>query len=218
MSFCGRVKVLYKNSCFVYLVLAGFFRFFGGYSLGFLSGGFFEERFPEYTSEFGYMNAAVIIGGGLPASLLGGYLSDKYESRYGSVKGLIAGMGALAAIPFIFITYAIQPGFWGSIFSYYFGYFLAEMWYGPSHAQINNMFPSEYQGFAIAVFNLLGAIAGTISTLLLGWLKTVYESEDNTDEENAQISGYILTGGVIFSYLICGPLFIISGNKYAASL
>lgn len=127
------------------------------------------------------MNAVVVIGGGLPASILGGYLSDKYESRYGSVKGLIAGIGALAAIPFIFITYAIQPGFWGSIISYYFGYFLAEMWYGPSHAQINNMFPSEYQGFAIAVFNLLGAIAGTVATLLLGWLKTIHESEDNTD-------------------------------------
>ena len=162
------------------------------------------------------MNAVVVIGGGLPASLLGGYLSDSMESRFGSVKGLIAGCGALAAIPFIIIAYAIQPGFWGSILSYYVAYFLGEMWYGPSHAQINNMFPSEYQGFAVAVFNLLGAIAGTIATLLLGWLKTKYDTGD--DEKDAQINGYILTGGVLFSYLSCGPLFIYSGILYARQL
>jgi len=143
-SFWGRMKVLWANSCFLYLVAAGALRFFGGYSLGFLSGNFFEKRYPDYVNQFAIMNAVVVIGGGLPASMVGGWLSDKYEDRYGNVKGLIAGGGALAATPFIVIAYTVQPGFWGSIISYYFAYFIAEMWYGPSHAQINNMFPSEY--------------------------------------------------------------------------
>jgi len=43
----GRVKILLKNSCYMYLVLAGAMRFFGGYSLGFLSGEFFEQRWPD---------------------------------------------------------------------------------------------------------------------------------------------------------------------------
>jgi hypothetical protein len=43
------------------------------------------------------------------------------------------------------------------------------MWYGPAHAQINNMFPSEYQGFAVAVFNFSGAVAGFIALNILGW-------------------------------------------------
>ena len=51
------------------------------------------------------MNAIVVIGGGLPASMLGGWLSDKYEEKFSSIKGLIAGIGALFAIPFIVITY-----------------------------------------------------------------------------------------------------------------
>ena len=162
------------------------------------------------------MGFVVTVGGGLPASMLGGILSDRLESRFGSVKGLIAGVGALAAVPFIIIAYAVQPSFWGSIWSYYIAYFLAEMWYGPSHAQINNMFPSEYQGFAVAVFNLLGAIAGTIATLTLGAIKTKYDTGD--DEYDAKVNGYILTGGVLFSYLLAGPLFIMSGNKYANQL
>ena len=133
-SFWGRMRILWNNKCFLYLVAAGFCRFFGGYSLGFLSGPFFEKRFPDYTNQFAYMNTVVVVGGGLPASMLGGWMSDKFEHKYGSMKGLIAGVGALVSAPFIFISYTIQPGFWGSILSYYVAYFTAEMWYGPSHA------------------------------------------------------------------------------------
>ena len=133
-SFWGRICILAKNSCFLYLLAAGFCRFFGGYSLGFLSGPFFEKRFPDHKDQFAYMNAFVVIGGGLPASMLGGWMSDKFEHKFGSMKGLIAGVGALVAAPFIFVSYTIQPGFWGSICSYYVAYFTAEMWYGPSHA------------------------------------------------------------------------------------
>jgi len=53
------------------------------------------------------MNAVVVIGGGLPASMLGGWMSDKLEDKIGTIKGLIAGVGALVAVPFIFIAYSI---------------------------------------------------------------------------------------------------------------
>ena len=104
-TFCQRLKILFSNSCFVYLVLAGALRFFGGYSLGFLSGGFFEDRYPDYTKEFSVMNAVIVIGGGLPASMLGGWMSDAWEERYPNIKGLISGVGALVSAPFIAIAY-----------------------------------------------------------------------------------------------------------------
>lgn len=87
------------------LLLAGFFRFFGGYSLGFLTAEFFENRYPDYNTQFSIMNAVIVIGGGLPASIIGGLLSDKCEKRVGNIKGLIAGCGALIAVPFICISY-----------------------------------------------------------------------------------------------------------------
>ena len=123
-------------------MIASFFRFFGGYSLGFLGSTFFDFRYPDNINQYSYMNTVIVVGGGLPASFLGGYLADKLEDRHPNVKGLIAGLGALAATPFIIITFIVQPGFWVAISSYYVAYFLAEMWYGPAHAQINNLFPS----------------------------------------------------------------------------
>lgn len=53
------------------------------------------------------MNAAIVIGGGLSASLVGGWMSDTLEYKYPMIKGIIAGGGALAAMPFIFLTYIV---------------------------------------------------------------------------------------------------------------
>ena len=197
------------------MVLAGFFRFWAGYSLGFLTASFFEHRWPEHSTQYSFAGAFIIVGGGLPASVLGGFLSDKLESKVPSMKGLIAGVGALAATPFIFVAYIIQPSFWGSICSYYMAYFIGEMWYGPSHAQINNMFPSEYQGFAVAVFNMFGSTAGALGTLILSWMRQKYDGQKDdppaSDIDQARVDGLLLGWTVIACYLIAGPLFIISG-------
>lgn len=53
------------------------------------------------------MSSVIIIGGGIPASFIGGYLSDKLEDRIPNIKGLISGLGALAACPFIYVTFII---------------------------------------------------------------------------------------------------------------
>lgn len=143
-SFTAKVRTIFSNKCFCYLCAAGAFRFMGGYSLGFLSASFFVNRYPDYVNEYGFMGAFVVIGGGLPASMIGGYLGDKFEKDIGGIKSYISGIGALTALPFILVTYLLQPPFWIAIVSYYVAFFLAEMWYGPAHAQINNMFPSEY--------------------------------------------------------------------------
>jgi membrane protein YqaA with SNARE-associated domain len=49
------------------------------------------------------------------------------------------------------------------------------MWYGPAHAAVNRIFPSEYQGIAIAIFTLLGSFAGAAATYLLGLLNDKYD-------------------------------------------
>lgn len=143
-SFSVKIKTIFSNKCFCYLCAAGAFRFAGGYSLGFLTAVFFENRYPYDLTAYSFMGAFVVIGGGLPASMLGGFLGDKLEKKIGGIKSYISGVGALCALPFILITYALQPPFWYAISSYYIAYFIGEMWYGPAHAMINNMFPSEY--------------------------------------------------------------------------
>lgn len=106
----------------------------GGYALGFNCQTFFIHQWDDKANQFSIMLSVITIGGGLPSSFLGGIIADKYEERIPNIKGLIAGYGAIAACPFLAITYLWQPGFWTCIVSYYCAYFAGEMWYGPAHA------------------------------------------------------------------------------------
>ena len=84
------------------------------------------------------------------------------------------------------------------------------------------MFPSEYQGFAVAVFNMFGSTAGALATLILSWMKQNFDGQKDdpaaSDIDQARVDGVILGWTVIISYLICGPLFIISGIKFGKNI
>jgi len=107
LTLVDKVKFMFRDPCFCWLTAASFFRFFGGYSLGFLSPTFFEKMYPDNNSDYAYMNTIIVTGGGLPACLIGGWLSDNMEEKYPTIKAMISGYGALIAIPFIAFTYLI---------------------------------------------------------------------------------------------------------------
>lgn len=81
------------------------------------------------------------------------------------------------------------------------------------------MFPSEYQGFCVAVFNFSGAIAGTIATTVLGIvIRNLNEKNKGNQIAEGTVDGRVLACGVAISYLGCAPLFICSGLEYAKGL
>ena len=95
------------------------------------------------------------------------------------------------------------------MFSLFLAYLTAEMWYGPAHAAVNRIFPSEFQGIAIAIFTLTGALAGAFATYLLGLLNDTFDTATYPVR-----SGYLITGFVLFSYCTCCPMFLLAANEY----
>jgi MFS family permease len=93
--------------------------------------------------------------------------------------------------------------------SLFLAYLTAEMWYGPAHAAVNRLFPSEFQGLAIAIFTLLGAFAGAGATFLLGFLGDRYEVK-----KKPELAGYFITAFVLFSYVSCCPMFLVASREY----
>lgn len=107
MTLWEKTVYLFKNRCFQYLVISSFWRFAAGYTLGFAGSTFFEHKYPDYLNEYSIMNTVTVVGGGLTASMTGGYLSDVLEERIPAIKGIISGGGALLATPFMFVTFII---------------------------------------------------------------------------------------------------------------
>jgi len=93
--------------------------------------------------------------------------------------------------------------------SLFFAYLTAEMWYGPAHAAVNNIFPSEFQGIAIAIFTLLGSFAGAAATYFLGFLNDSYQVN-----KKPELAGYLITAFVCFSYITCCPMFLLASREY----
>lgn len=136
------LQIIFTNKCFLFILCAAFFRFLGGYSLGFWGANFFTKAYPDQQSLYAVMNAFVTIAGGMPSSFIGGYLGDRYEKRFGQAKAYISGIGALSSCVFIVICFMIQVNFWVSMTAYYFAYLTAEVWYGITFSMINQIFPS----------------------------------------------------------------------------
>ena len=71
--------------------------------------------------------------------MIGGYIGDKYEPRFPKVKGYISAGGAAIGSIFIVLTFLVESSFWVQIVTYYFEYLFAEVFFGPSYAQINKV-------------------------------------------------------------------------------
>lgn len=84
---------------------------------------------------------------GIPSCFLGGFIGDKFEPKFGPMKGYIAGIGALlAGIP-VFVCFILQINFAVSLSCMIVSYIFAEVWYGPFFAMASSIFPAEMQGF-----------------------------------------------------------------------
>lgn len=122
------------------MLIGTFFRFLGGYCIGFWGTNFFKLTYPSYEYEYAIGNFLVKLGGGMPATFIGGYVGDVLESKFLPIKGYVGAFGALFSCIFIVVIYILQKSFWVSIVSLYFAYITAEVWFGPFYAMINKLF------------------------------------------------------------------------------
>lgn len=47
MTLCQKITILMENKTYFYLLVASFFRFMGGYSLGFWAKDYFSRTYPD---------------------------------------------------------------------------------------------------------------------------------------------------------------------------
>lgn len=204
-------------------MLLGFlFRNTGAYTVSFGSATFFQRNFPsdQQLQTYSIMYSLNTVIGGVSSCFIGALIGDKFEHKFRKIKGFVAGVGGLIGSVFIAICFLIQPGFWGCIISQFFYILFSEVWYGPVYAMLNRIFPSEAQGFgklysslltlvASASCHLLGALGGSLMTLVVGILNENYDIVDYPPR-----SGYIIGSALIFCYAGCAPFFIIASYYY----
>jgi hypothetical protein len=83
---CGEIFV---NPTCRWVCVAGSFRFFGGYAIGYYMPSYFGKVYPDNYNLYGVLNSFVVSVGGFASSMTGGYLSDKFDKPFPMIKATV---------------------------------------------------------------------------------------------------------------------------------
>lgn len=80
--FVSALVEIFLNPTCRWVAIGGFFRFFGGFSIGFFMPKYFIGIWgKDYTTAYAVCNATVVSIFGLSSSLIGGYVGDILETK-----------------------------------------------------------------------------------------------------------------------------------------
>jgi hypothetical protein len=93
VAFGKNMVEVFKLPCTRNVLMGGFLRNFAGCIITYYLPVFFGKNYPEMKSTYSLVNAAILSGGGILASLVSGILADKLESKSYWSKGIICMVG-----------------------------------------------------------------------------------------------------------------------------
>lgn len=203
-------KEMFRSPVARYVTIAGSFRFFGGYAIGFYMPSYFGKIYSEYSDQYSILNSFVVAFCGLVSALSGGYISDYFENKgnYMAKANVCIAAGVLG-IPTIALCTLYQENFYFSIGMLGAEYLVAESWGSPAITMILNTISPKNKAFAVSTYLLFTTLAGTFSAWFLGFLLSL--SDKNSDPS---LYGKYICYFVVFSYAGSIPFFILAGRAY----
>ena len=88
-QFLNAAKEIFINPTCRWVCIAGSFRFFGGYAIGYYMPAYFGAIYTANKNQYFLLNSFVVSIGGFASAMAGGYLSDNYEKKYPTIKALV---------------------------------------------------------------------------------------------------------------------------------
>lgn len=210
-QFVRACTEMFVNPTCRWICVAGSFRFFGGYAIGYYMPSYFGN-IPDYKDKYNTyltLNAFVVSVGGFTSAIAGGFISDKLEKRIPTIKSWVCIFGSLLGCPMIAVCLLVQNNFAVSIIFLFFEYLVAECWTGPAITLLINAISPQNKGFAVSAYLFFATLSGTLSTFLLGQFSDSYQLTLYPERY-----GYILCAFVFFSYLGSIPFFYLAGRSY----
>jgi hypothetical protein len=154
-----------------YATIAGSFRFFGGYAIGFFMPSYFGGIYPDDKKAYSILNSVVVSACGFTSSITGGLVCDYFEKKgYYMTKAYVCIFAGAMGIPTIMGCTLLQNNFYISIMFLGLEYLVAECWVSPAITMVVNTISPENKGTAVSAYLFCCTIAGTFSTWLLGKL------------------------------------------------
>ena len=88
-QFLNACQEILANPICRWVCIAGSFRFFGGYAIGYYMPSYFQKIYPTNKDLYFLLNSFVVSLGGFASAMAGGYLSDNFEKKYPRIKAIV---------------------------------------------------------------------------------------------------------------------------------
>lgn len=195
-----------------WVTIAGSFRFFGGYAIGFFIQGYFTKGAFGCGEDnlFFIANALITSLCGFTSAMVCARIADHYEEKgYYWVKAIVCITSSALGIPFILLCTCLQFNIYFSLSMLAIEFLVAEGFVSPSMTMIVNTISPENKALGAAAFTFAATMAGVISTALLTEAQGYYDVANHPGRR-----GYILGAFVVFSYAGSIPFFALAGCEY----
>lgn len=126
-----------------------------------------KARFPGEERAFAALYASAVCGGGLLASLGGGFLSDAISRKSGRphARAAVPLVGSLLAAP-LFLMAGTRSSLRGTMLWFFMHVLCAEVWLGPTAATMLGSLPADARGMAQGLSNFVQVGAGLLQAAI----------------------------------------------------
>ena len=176
-----------------------------GYGLLFWLPSFFIRSYGMTLLEVSRLLGALLLLGGIPGVLLGGYLADRYGVRNRRMYALVPAVAFLCILPCYVIGTSLPMGRMAFVF-FLIPSALQLLWLGPVIAAIQQLVPATMRAVASAIFLFINNLLGLgLGALLIGFASDLLTARFG----NAALR-YAILGGTGFYFLASALFFLAS--------
>jgi len=140
-SFFKNLAVVFKLPTAKNVLIASSMRNFGGIIIAAYLPVFFGKNFPTFKAEYALLNAIGVSCCGLIASLSGGILADKFESKSYMTKAIICMVGCALSFPLVALGTLQTSNFYLALGCYALKVLVSGTYSGPAITMIQNTSP-----------------------------------------------------------------------------
>jgi MFS family permease len=135
-AFFDNISEVFKLPCAKNVLIASSLRNFGGIIIAAYLPVFFGKNFPGYKAEYALLNAVAVSVCGMVASISGGLIADKYESKSYMTKALICIAGCALSFPLVALGTLSTSNFYLSVLCYGLKVLVSGTYSGPAITMI----------------------------------------------------------------------------------
>ncbi|CAG9318769.1 unnamed protein product [Blepharisma stoltei] len=165
---------LFKNKTLIFTILALFFQYISGFARSFYEAIYFAEKFSDNVDVYAVLNAIGILISPIAPILLGKYSDSKQDSDP-KWQPLIIAITRFMYIPLLFPMY-LSSNFAIAMLSMMLISTIGETYISVSYAILINVANPNVWAFQTAWMICVTTIAGTISTVIIGFYYTSLEA------------------------------------------